>query len=142
MLNDIQQKETHRLYNGDALSVLKSMDDSSVNCIVTSPPLLLDNSYHKNLIREFKRVIVLGSPIWMNFNEFHPQQVDGRKFEELLEAIIISSCQEGDTVLDPFCGYGATGIIAVKLRRRFIGIDIDKNMIDKAQENLSRLCYV
>ncbi|GAG70682.1 unnamed protein product [marine sediment metagenome] len=48
-----------------------------------------------------------------------------QKPEELLERIIKLSSDEGDIVLDPFCGCGTTVIVASKLGRRFIGIDID-----------------
>ena len=44
---------------------------------------------------------------------------------DLLEYIIKASSNEGDLVLDPFCGCGTTVIVASKLNRQFIGIDID-----------------
>jgi len=47
-----------------------------------------------------------------------------QKPEELLERIIAASSNEGDTVLDPFCGCGTTIAAAQKLKRRWIGIDI------------------
>ncbi|MGC2425148.1 MAG: DNA methyltransferase [Nitrospirota bacterium] len=42
----------------------------------------------------------------------------------LLERIIMASSNEGDTVLDPFCGCGTAVHAAQKLNRRWIGIDI------------------
>ena len=48
-----------------------------------------------------------------------------QKPEVLLQRIIKASSDEGDLVLDPFCGCGTTVIVASKLNRRFIGIDID-----------------
>lgn len=42
----------------------------------------------------------------------------------LLERIIQASSNEGDWVLDPFCGCGTTVAAAHKLNRRWIGIDI------------------
>ncbi len=42
----------------------------------------------------------------------------------LLERIISASSNEGDVVLDPFCGCGATVHAAQKLKRQWIGIDI------------------
>lgn len=48
-----------------------------------------------------------------------------QKPEKLLERIIRASSKEGDLVLDPFCGCGTTVIVASKLNRSFIGIDID-----------------
>jgi site-specific DNA-methyltransferase (adenine-specific) len=41
----------------------------------------------------------------------------------LLERIISASSNEGDVVLDPFCGCGTTVHAAQKLKRRWIGID-------------------
>jgi len=47
-----------------------------------------------------------------------------QKPEALLERIIKASSNEGDLVLDPFCGCGTTVAVAQKLKRRWIGIDI------------------
>jgi DNA modification methylase len=42
----------------------------------------------------------------------------------LLERIISASSNEGDVVLDPFCGCGTTVEAAQKLGRKWIGIDV------------------
>jgi len=47
-----------------------------------------------------------------------------QKPEALLERIINASSNEGDIVLDPFCGCGTTVNVAERLKRRWIGIDI------------------
>ena len=47
-----------------------------------------------------------------------------QKPEMLLERIILSSSNPGDTVLDPFCGCGTAVAVAERLNRRWIGIDI------------------
>jgi site-specific DNA-methyltransferase (adenine-specific) len=47
-----------------------------------------------------------------------------QKPEALLERIINTSSNEGDVVLDPFCGCGTTIAVAERLHRRWIGIDI------------------
>ncbi|KKL10060.1 hypothetical protein LCGC14_2559610, partial [marine sediment metagenome] len=47
-----------------------------------------------------------------------------QKPETLLERIVKASSNEGDVVLDPFCGCGTTLAVAAKLNRRWIGIDI------------------
>jgi len=47
-----------------------------------------------------------------------------QKPEALLERIIKASSNEGDVVLDPFCGCGTTIAVAEKLKRKWIGIDI------------------
>jgi site-specific DNA-methyltransferase (adenine-specific) len=47
-----------------------------------------------------------------------------QKPEGLLARVIAACCNEGDIVLDPFCGCGTTIAAAQKLNRRWIGIDI------------------
>ncbi len=47
-----------------------------------------------------------------------------QKPEALLERIILASSNEGDLVLDPFCGCGTSVTVAEHLKRRWIGIDI------------------
>ena len=47
-----------------------------------------------------------------------------QKPEALLERIIRASSNEGDVVLDPFCGCGTAIAVAERLGRRWIGIDI------------------
>ena len=47
-----------------------------------------------------------------------------QKPEALLERIINASSNEGDVVLDPFCGCGTAIAVAERLNRRWIGIDI------------------
>lgn len=52
------------------------------------------------------------------------------------EWIIGYLSNEGDIVLDPFCGTGAFLIAAYNLNRRYIGIDISKNYVERAIERL------
>lgn len=52
----------------------------------------------------------------------------------LLERIIKASSNEGDVVLDPFCGCGTTVAASTKLNRRFVGIDISHFAIDIVRE--------
>ncbi len=47
----------------------------------------------------------------------------------LLERIIRCSSDEGDIVLDPFCGSSTTGVASVRLKRNYIGIDNELDYI-------------
>ena len=47
-----------------------------------------------------------------------------QKPEALLERIIKASSNEGDVILDPFCGCGTTIAVAERLNRKWIGVDI------------------
>jgi site-specific DNA-methyltransferase (adenine-specific) len=55
---------------------------------------------------------------------------------ELLERIIKISTNEGDTILDPFCGSGTTLVSAKLLNRDYIGIDINADAIQIAESRL------
>lgn len=73
-----------------------------------------------------------GSPItdiWTDIEHLHGTQQESlgyptQKPEALLERIIEASSNEGDVVLDPFCGCGTTISVAQRLNRAWIGIDI------------------
>ncbi len=54
----------------------------------------------------------------------------------LLERIISASSNEGDVILDPFCGCGTTVHAAQKLHRQWIGIDITHLAISLIQKRL------
>ena len=61
-------------------------------------------------------------PFWsMAENTDHPTQ----KPEKLLAKIILASSNPGDLVFDPFLGSGTTAVVAQKLGRHFIGVEID-----------------
>ena len=59
-----------------------------------------------------------------------------QKPEALLERIILASSNEGDTVLDPFCGCGTAIAVAQKLGRRWAGIDITQAAIRTIKQRL------
>jgi site-specific DNA-methyltransferase (adenine-specific) len=63
----------------------------------------------------------------------HPTQ----KPLELLKRIVLASTNENDTVLDPFCGSGTTGVACASLgNRSFIGIEIDKAYCELVKKRL------
>ena len=55
----------------------------------------------------------------------------------LLERIIKASSNEGDVVLDPFCGSGTALVAAERLGRRWRGIDISADAVRLAAERLA-----
>jgi len=56
----------------------------------------------------------------------HPTQ----KPLKLLERILLASTNEGDVVLDPFNGSGSTGVAALRLGRKYLGIEMFKEYLD------------
>ena len=59
-----------------------------------------------------------------------------QKPEALLERVLQASSNEGDVVLDPFCGCGTTIAAAERLKRRWIGIDITHLAINLIRHRL------
>jgi DNA modification methylase len=60
-----------------------------------------------------------------------------QKPEALLERIIKTSSNEGDTILDPFCGCGTAIAVAHGLERRWIGIDVTHLAVGLIKKRLS-----
>lgn len=72
-------------------------------------------------------------PFWsMPENTDHPTQ----KPEKLLAKIVLASSNPGDVVLDPFLGSGTTSVVAKKLQRHHIGIEIDEMYCCIAEKRL------
>lgn len=65
----------------------------------------------------------------------HPTQ----KPLDLLKRIILASTKEGDIVLDPFTGSSTAGVAANLHKRKFVGIDSDKNYLDLSLQRLNAL---
>lgn len=72
-------------------------------------------------------------PYWsMPENTDHPTQ----KPEKLLAKIILASSRAGDLVFDPFNGSGTTTVVAKKLGRHYLGVEIDETFCCLAQKRL------
>jgi site-specific DNA-methyltransferase (cytosine-N4-specific) len=56
----------------------------------------------------------------------------------LVALCILSGSQEGDPVLDPFCGSGTVGVVCAALRREFFGIELHPEYVSLAQRRLRR----
>lgn len=65
----------------------------------------------------------------------HPTQ----KPKELLKRCVLSSTNIGDIILDPFCGSGTTGVVALENGRYFIGIDILDEYIELTRSRIENI---
>ena len=73
-------------------------------------------------------------PFWsMPENTHHPTQ----KPEKLLAKLVLASSRPGDMVFDPFAGVGTGAVVAKKLGRRFLGVEIDEWYCCLAQKRLA-----
>jgi adenine specific DNA methylase Mod len=111
----------------EELSVQQRLDVLDAKGLIYWPP-------RENGVPRFKRYLRIdrGMPAQDVITDIDPLSPHAKermgyqtqKPEALLERIIRSSSNEGDVVLDPFCGCGTTVQVAQRLNRRWIGIDI------------------
>lgn len=81
------------------------------------------------------------SDVWTDIDAVNSQAKERigyptQKPIELLKRIILSSTDEGDVVLDPFCGCGTTVHAAQELKRRWIGIDVAHYAVGVIEDRL------
>lgn len=79
---------------------------------------------------------------WVDINSLQAAEAERlgyptQKPEALLERIIKASSNEGDVVLDAYCGCGTTVAVAQRLKRRWIGIDITYQSISLILKRLA-----
>lgn len=74
--------------------------------------------------------------LWEIPAERHKTSHPTEKPEKLLERIILIGSKETDVVLDPFMGSGTTGVVAKRLNRKFIGIEIDEKYFEIAKNRI------
>ena len=55
---------------------------------------------------------------------------------KLIEPCILAGCPVDGIVLDPFCGSGTTGMVALRHGRRFIGIELNAEYVDMAHRRI------
>ena len=73
-------------------------------------------------------------PFWsMPENTAHPTQ----KSEKLIAKIMLASSNPSDIVLDPFLGSGTTSVVAKKLGRKYIGIEVNEQYCVWTEQRLA-----
>ena len=55
---------------------------------------------------------------------------------KLVEPCVLIGCPPGGVVLDPFFGAGTTGLVAQRLGRRYIGIELNPEYTEMARKRL------
>ncbi len=67
--------------------------------------------------------------------DYHPCQLP----DKLLERIILLSTHEGDVVLDALAGTGTTAVVAARLGRRYVAIDIDEYYVRITRQKIAQV---
>src|SRR5690606_41694176 len=86
--------------------------------------------HYTTLFRSFPRSVIKMSND--NHGSLHPTQ----KPLELMEYLIKTYTNEGETVLDFTMGSGTTGVACKNLNRKFIGVERDENYFNIAKERI------
>lgn len=97
------------------------------------PPItMVDRDYHP--LGRNKR------SVWEIPTQPYPEAHFATFPEALVEPCIRAGSRSDDTVLDPFCGSGTTGLVADRLGRRFIGIELNPSYAALAVIRLEADC--
>ena len=98
-----------------------------------------DTERIKFYLRDMKGIAM--DDVWIDIDEVNSMAKDNKyptqKPLPLLHRIIKTSSNEGDIVLDPFCGCATTCVAAQQLGRKWIGIDIEKMAVQLLLDRLS-----
>jgi len=74
--------------------------------------------------------------VWEIATQPYPEAHFATYPEKLVEPCILAGSRGGDTVLDPFCGSGTTGVVALRHQRKFIGIELNPAYVALARNRI------
>lgn len=127
---------------------IKTFNPIRERCINAGVPLRMGNRGADGTLRERNGAKVvqytkIKGNIWhyyVGYGEAEPEAVahPARFPQKLAYDHILSWSNEGDIVLDPFSGSGTTGKMAKKLKRNFIGIELDPEYMDLARRRIEK----
>lgn len=81
----------------------------------------------------------LGLPNVLRFQRARAIRHPHEKPVELIETLIRQSSDEQDVVLDPFVGSGTTAVAAQRLKRRYVGVELDDRYYAVAEKRLQQI---
>ncbi len=95
---------------------------------------------NKQIIKEQHVTSIFNNDWWQGIaSEGDTTLKNGKKPEILLKTIIDMATDEGDIVLDAFFGTGTTGAVAMKMNRKFIGIEQLDSHVEKAVKRIKKV---
>ena len=116
-------------------SMSKSKDNTSETNKQASGKTRMYSENYDNTKRFPRKIIEISCKIaeCNSLNRVHPTQ----KPEALIEYLIKTYTNEGDTVLDNTMGSGTTGVACKQLNRSFVGIEMDDKYFDIASKRIA-----
>lgn len=77
------------------------------------------------------------TPICMRPERLSEPKHPAQKPIAVLRKLIEVGSNKGDVVLDPFMGVGSSGVAALSLGRRFIGVELDKAYFNAGKDRIN-----
>ena len=92
-----------------------------------------------NFISQAEMHNFIQSPICMRPERLKDPKHPAQKPVSILKKMIKIASNENDIIFDPFMGVGSTGVAALELGRRFIGVEIEKIYFDAAKKRINKV---
>ena len=86
-----------------------------------------EDHFYFNEKSKFAKTSVFSYPLE---DSYYTNEFDSGLPEQLFRMVIDTSCPPKGIVMDPLCGSGKLGVVAKKMERDFIGIDIDPEIVN------------
>lgn len=89
-----------------------------------------------NFISQAEMHNFIESPICMRPERLKEPKHPAQKPVAILKKMIEIASNSGDIVFDPFMGVGSTGVAALSLNRKFIGVELDRTYFEAAKKRI------
>ncbi len=90
-----------------------------------------------NFISQKEMHNFIESPICMRPERLSAPKHPAQKPVSILKKMIEIATNKNDIIFDPFMGVGSTGVAAIELERRFIGVELDKDYFEAANNRIN-----
>lgn len=92
-----------------------------------------------NFISQREMHNFIESPICMRPERLNNPKHPAQKPVSILKKMIGIASREGDIIFDPFMGVGSVGVAALSMKRKFIGVEIDRDYFVAAKSRTDQL---
>lgn len=135
MITKSMNLKNRTVFSNDNLPVLRGIDTESIDLIYLDPPFNSNRNYAAPIGSDaagaaFKDTWTLSDVDNAWHGEIADQEPALSQAIRAAELTHGTSSNQGDVVLDPFCGCATTCVAAEQLQRHWIGIDISPKAVD------------
>jgi len=134
------------IFNADAPSIrIQRKPDSHMRVVVDESGTTWQEKTDAKTKKVYRYPLdKVADDYWTNIEQLNREDAERlgyptQKPEALLKRIVEASSNKGDIVLDSFCGCGTTMVVAERLKRRWIGIDISPSAIALVKKRLNKV---